>query len=49
MHIRTGNGLRDKELLELIGRHLEELKQLNGCTSFYLEINAEQLTVIMAS
>ena len=49
VHIRTGNGLRDKELLELIGRNLEELKQLDNCASFYLEINAEQLTVIMAS
>ena len=49
VHIRTGNGLRDKDLIELIGRHLEELKQLDSCTSFYLEINAEQLTVIMAT
>lgn len=49
IHIRTGNRLRDKELLELIGRHLEKLKQLDSCTTFYLEINAEQLTVIMAT
>ncbi len=49
VHIRTGNGLRDKELLELIDRHLEELKQLDNCTTFYLEINADQLTVIMAT
>jgi predicted nuclease of predicted toxin-antitoxin system len=49
IHIRTGNGMRDSALVELIGRHLAELKQLDSCTSFYLEINAEQLTVIMAS
>lgn len=49
IHIRTGNRLTDKELVELIGRHLKELKQLDDCTSFYLEINAEQLTFIMAT
>lgn len=49
IHIRTGNGMRDNALVELIGQHLAELKQLDSCTSFYLEINAEQLTVIMAS
>lgn len=26
---RTGNGMRDNELVALIGRHLEELKQLD--------------------
>jgi len=49
VHIRTGNGMRDAALLELITQHLEELKQLDKCTSFYLEINAQQLTVIMAA
>ena len=49
VHVRVGNQLRDQELVELVGRHLEDLKQLDSCTSFYLEINAEQLTVIMAS
>lgn len=48
-YIRVTNGLRDNDLVALIGRHLAELKQLDSCESFYLEINAEQLTVIMAS
>ncbi|WP_173808111.1 DUF5615 family PIN-like protein [Hymenobacter caeli] len=49
VHIRTGNGLRDREALELIGRHLAELTQLDNCATFYLEMDAEQLTVIVAT
>ena len=49
VHIRTGNGLKDQALLELIGRHLPEIKKLDACRTFYLEMDNERLTAIVVA
>ena len=49
VHIRTGNGLKDQALLELISRHLPEIKKLDACQTFYLEIDKERLTAIVVA
>lgn len=49
IHIRTGNGIKDQALMELIGRHLPEIRRLDACTTFYLEIDADRLTAIIAA
>lgn len=49
VHIRTGNGLKDQALLELLARHLPEIIKLEACQTFYLEIDADRLTAIVAA
>lgn len=49
VHIRTENRLTDKTLVERIGQHLAEIQQLDSCASFYLEISADRLSVIVAA
>jgi len=49
VHIRTGNGIKGQALIELIGRHPPEILQLDTCKTFYLEIDADRLTAIIAA
>ena len=49
VHIRTGNGVGDRRLMEVIGRHLPEIIRLGDCKTFYLEVDADRLTAIVAA
>lgn len=49
VHIRTGNGVKDQMLMEIIGRHLSEIIRLGDCKTFYLEVDANRLTAIVAA
>ena len=49
VHIRTGKQVSDQALVGLIGQHLEEIKRLSECATFYLEISADRLTAIVVS
>ena len=49
IHIRTGNGIKDHALMELIGRHLPDILRLDTCRTFYLEIDANRFTAIIAA
>ena len=49
VHIRTGNQLKDPQLIELIDAHLVEIKKLASMQTFYLEMTVDKITVIIGA
>ena len=49
VHIRTGNQLKDQQLIELIDSRLLEIKRLNLLNTFYMEMTVDKMTVIIGA